>query len=72
MPDAYDYEAFAELLARPGSWTTSERRRVEIILERQRELVRSAHAKDRQGRRRLAAVVKEIEAAIAAADHAGM
>lgn len=70
VPDAYDYDAFAELLARPESWTSSERRRVEVILSRQKDLVRAAHPKDRLGRRRLTAVVKEIEAAITVADNA--
>jgi hypothetical protein len=72
VPDAFDLKAFAELLARPSSWTPAERRRVEVILVRQRDLVRAAHAKDRQGRRRLLSVVKEIETAIALADNAGM
>jgi hypothetical protein len=63
VPDTSDYEAFAELLARPGSWTAQERRLVEFALQQQRDLLAACHPKDLKGRARLTKVVESIQSA---------
>ena len=64
MPDDLDYQALDELLREPERWTQADERTVRSMLRQQREMVASAHAKDRRGRARLQAVVDAMQAAV--------
>ena len=64
MPDEQDYAEFGRLLASPGTWSDQEAAHVKRLLVSQTDMVSACHPKDSGGRRRLQAVVDDIQAAL--------